>query len=201
MGTGAGDQTSWRVVDEDLHEVLAHGSDDPPSRGRRLVLTLGVAVAAATWFVVSHGPLAPGPPAAVELPLAESTAAAEPSLEELAGVWLVIEGPDSFAPGEMWMSFHPDGSFALDSDGALLSERPWVSGHFMLDGRDLTLIVEGGEGCRPGDRFRWWVGILPSGRLETRHHGDNHGRCRVDPGVWQSRPAQDSDLWRVSWRP
>jgi hypothetical protein len=101
----------------------------------------------------------------------------------------------------MWMSFHTDGSFSLDANGALLSEEPWVTGRYRLDGRTLRLVVEGGSGCEAGDAFVWSVGLLPGGRLETRHESDNGGYCRVVPGVWEARPLADTDMWRVSWRP
>ena len=200
MGTGQGDEVSWRVVDQDLHEVLAHGDDEPRNRGRRGWLVVAALAAAVAWSVVSPDDPATDP-APVDLPVAADAAVTAPSVRELAGVWLVDKGPESFAPGEMWMAFHTDGSFALDANGALLSDEPWVRGHYALEGNDLTLVVEGGGGCRAGDRFRWWVAVLPGGKLETRHRGDNHGSCRVVPGRWEARPLQDADMWRVSWRP
>jgi len=200
MGTGEGGHTSWRVVDDDLHEVLAQGDDRPPWRGRRVLVAAAVVAAAAGGFLATHDD-EQAVPAAVDLPLPDETAPVAPTVPQLAGVWLVDKGPESFRPGEMWMAFHTDGSFVLDADGALLSDEPWVRGHFWLEGTELTLVVEDGTGCTAGDQFRWSVAVLPSGRLQTRHESDNQGSCRVDPGVWRARPLEDADMWRVSWRP
>jgi hypothetical protein len=101
----------------------------------------------------------------------------------------------------MWLAFHTDGSFAMDPHGALLSDEPWARGRFVLQDSALTLVVEGGGGCRAGDMFVWRVRLLPNGRLQTRHQGDNNGHCKVIRGVWQARPLEDTDMWRVSWRP
>jgi hypothetical protein len=196
------------------YEVLSQGGDEPPrrlppwlARLARVGVVLAGAILLLTQLDLTRPSDPPEPPEARTADgsrpplgaLAEPTGTA-PSLTELAGVWLVDHGPPSFSPGRMWMAFHTDGSFRLDDRGALLSSRPWASGHFHLHGHDLVLVVEGGTGCRPGDRFGWRVAMLPGGRLRTEHVTDSGGRCRVVPGTWSARPLEDRDMVKLSWR-
>jgi hypothetical protein len=191
---------------DDGREVLTHGSDEPPRRSRAVLVGLAVACAVGALVIsgrgapTGQGAPVPSPPSATGTPRTGPVvvAAVPPSRRELAGVWLVDEG-EAARPSSppLWMAFHLDGSFMLDSRGALLSE-PEVGGRYRLEDGRLTLLVEDGSGCRPDDRLDWTVGILPTGRLEIRH-ASGAGRCRLGAGIRGARALEDSDMWRVSW--
>jgi hypothetical protein len=123
-----------------------------------------------------------------------------PTPRQLSAVWVVDQVPEGFPAAEILMRFDADGAFTLDAAGLLLTARPLVRGHYRLDGENLTLVVDGGTGCRTGDRFRWTVVLLPDGRLESRPRSDNVGGCAVVPATWTARRLTDIDMAKLSLR-
>jgi hypothetical protein len=123
-----------------------------------------------------------------------------PDPRQLAAVWVVDQVPAGFPSTEILMRFDADGAFTLDAAGLLLTAKPWVRGRYRLDGENLTLVVDGGTACRPGDRFRWTVALLPDGRLESRPRSDSDGGCSVVPATWTARRLTDVDMAKLSLR-
>lgn len=107
--------------------------------------------------------------------------------EQLVGVWLVEEGAGGIPVDELLMSFDGDGRFALDARGLLLTDQASIRGRYRLTAGRLSLVVDGGTSCEPGDRFSWDVRLLADGRLRVDHLADNGGFCRTSPQVWIAR--------------
>ena len=105
-----------------------------------------------------------------------------PSRRDLDGAWSVDD--TNIYARQMLIKFNPDGTFAMDRY-TMLFDRPGAYGRFTYRAGNLTLAVQGGQECRPGDRSRWQVGLMNNGRLRMTVISVDHGRCGMAAGeVW-----------------
>ena len=70
--------------------------------------------------------------------------------DELSGVW-AVEKVYGRSEGVHLLRFNPDGTYAMDFDGGLLSPDPALYGTYRLRGASLTTVAEGGYGFFAGD--------------------------------------------------
>lgn len=87
---------------------------------------------------------------------------AAPTVESLAGIWIVDD--DNPLLGR----FSMDGSFAFDNIGTLDTD-PAATGTYQIDGRIITFTNGKSRICPEGDRYAWRAGLTEAGRLHVFH--------------------------------
>jgi hypothetical protein len=110
-----------------------------------------------------------------------------PTVDDLGGIWLSLEGGGSSSL-LLWLG--SDGSFVLDNHGKLFTD-PFERGEYELDGRELT-FRSGGSDC--GD-WGWRASVPQDGVLAAVQTLEGVSQCYVPEGTawtWvRLSPASD----------